>query len=176
MTRRRERRHQRADGLVLPLLLILLTMLTLIAFAATEQAITSQVAGRGLRAQDYALQKAELALRHCENQLMLGDSRLVVQAVADSVDALPQRWRISSLWFAADQVNLLPSSTDLSSEESPLLARCMVEPYRLLAEAGASARHSYLITAVGFSSDATWSPSSQRLTGTAVWLQSMLLG
>ena len=145
-------------GVVLPLALVMLVMVTLIAVVALRGVTTEERISANLRSSSIAFEQAELALRYCEGIAMLGGTPLT-DARIDSTSTTGLAWRTASNWETKNQ----PGHPKL---QHPLMAQyldpnrpgfrpaCLIEATRApLDPTVASTRvdnSAYTVTARGF--------------------------
>ena len=167
-----QRRH--AAGIVLPVALILLVVITVVGVASMRRAINAEAVTTSVRANTLAMQAAEIALRYCETQAMAG-AALVINPIA--LDGDPVLWRSRDNWSdTSPLVNILPAASVTKAGERPVavLPRCLIETYRLRrADSDRTQRDPLQITAVGYSPDYR-TDSGSIVSGGEVWLQSVL--
>lgn len=166
------------QGIVLITALILLVVITLVALLAVQGSISGEQVSRNLRTNAIAAQAAETALRLCEDDVLRVTSTYVINPVPLLGTAtFPVLWQTSANWdnplMANTVTAVFANSTDIAARTLPVLPRCMIEEYRLRTE-GDTARLSYVITARGFSADYRVNGTGQVVSGSSVWLQSIL--
>jgi hypothetical protein len=168
------RSSRRQLGVVLPMSLILLVVITLAGVMAMRSSISTEAITNNLRSSSVAMQAAETALRYCETQLASGNT-LTVNAVANDGD--PILWKTRSNWTDTAITNLLPASVSASADGvAPRVApRCLIETYRLRrGDPDDTQKDPVLITAIGYSPDAAIDGAGKVTAGGEVWLQSVL--
>ncbi|MDO8279151.1 MAG: PilX N-terminal domain-containing pilus assembly protein [Burkholderiaceae bacterium] len=170
---------RRQRGVVLVLSLILLVVISLVAIAAVRGSISGEQVSRNLRTNAAAAQAAETALRLCEDDVLSGSPTFVIIPLSiTGTNTMPQTWRTRSNWSDATLANVLTTdivnSADDAARTLPVMPRCMIEEYPLLTLQGGVPRQSYLITSIGYSADYRVNGSNQLISGSEVWLQSIL--
>jgi Tfp pilus assembly protein PilX len=172
-------------------LLIVLIMLVIIALtsaASLRSASSNERISNNFRMHALAEQYAEMALRYCETQLTLADGARVDSLKEASLRAFTgtayPAWANPLTWTGAGGASAsltsvpeaLVSSAD-SAFKPTQLPQCAVEKQSLaLTQNGVSAGAAdvYVITARGFSTDYSASSQGVSLTGSVVWLQSLV--
>lgn len=170
-------------GVVLPLALFLLVVMTIIGIMVISNSTQSDKSIQSLRSNAIAQQGAEIALRYCENVVMTNvddaskastgekaDFSKVYTTKIDTQDDTNAIWRTKANWTAgaANRIEIpqtaYQKSTSGDIKTAPL---CMIQ--RL-------GNSSYLITARGFGNDAQFTDNKKDTvkTGAEVWLQSVI--
>ena len=163
-----------ARGVVLVIALILLVVIGLSSALAIRTALYGDVIASNVRAQGLAMQAAEMALRHCEEQARqvaqnTPPEKFILQSVANIDDAI--QWQKRSNW--ASMANEVPTSV-LGSTSYPQPPLCLVEEVELAPpKPGALTERAFQITARGFSPDYEGTNAGST-NGAEVWLQSVL--
>lgn len=176
-------------GAVLAMSLILLVLISLVAITALKGSISGEQVSKNMRTNSVALQSAETALRLCEQAvrsgvLQLGDAPediVLIQPIPDALAAgdMPDQWSIRTNWAAglAPRVTTaIPNERVVVAGMRPMPApRCMVEQYRLpRLDPDPTLSDPFLVTAVGFSPDYTQNAAGDGMTGSEMWVQSVL--
>ena len=121
-------RQQR--GVVLPLALVMLVMITLIAVVGIRGVTTEERISANLRASAVAFEQAELALRHCEQIAATGGAALA-DARIDSTSTAGQAWRVASNWSSSNPKLRTPPFDVYQDEKRPVSApQCLLEEVR----------------------------------------------
>lgn len=168
-------------GIVLITALILLVVITLVALLAVQGSISGEQVSRNLRVNAVANQAAETALRLCEDDILAVTTTLVINRLPETGTAtIPSLWASTATWSNALMANTV-TTADFNSANaaartvtSAVLPQCVIEEYPILTAQGGIPRQSYLITARGFSADYRVNGSGQVVSGSVVWLQSIL--
>ena len=187
LPRRRYGTSRTSRGVVLVMALILLAVIGVSSALAMRATLFSDMVSKNMRAQNLALQAAELALRHCERQVAL-DPGSVVMVSALGVEL---EWQTEARWTdSALTVPVGRLGTDAGYRTAP---QCLVrlfsvdeflgtfppDPSTISAESrGYSSDFVILhrITARGFSPDFERDAGGQPIAGAEVWLQSLMRG
>jgi type IV pilus assembly protein PilX len=109
-------------GVVLPLSLVILVMVTMIAITAIRGVTTEERIAANLRSAALGFEQSELGLRHCEAIVLAGGQPLV-DTRFNSPDALGVQWKTSSSWSDA-RVQQPPATHVPAGIPTP---RCMIE-------------------------------------------------
>lgn len=156
----RFRRHQR--GTVLVISLIMLTVLSMLAFSAVRSTTAEERIAGDLRNSNVAFQAAETALRYCEGEV----SRYIATRTADvpvhaftgnSAAIPPSAWKLSANW-AEDNTGM--SRTVPAAMKLPHVSRqpeCMIEEWIFALRNtldGSEPFISYQVTARGYGGSA----------------------
>jgi type IV pilus assembly protein PilX len=144
----------RQGGVVLPLALVMLVMVTLIAVVALRGVTTEERISANLRSSSIAFEQAELALRYCEGIAMLGGTPLT-DARIDSTSTTGLAWRTASNWGAGNPKLQQPPAAQYLDPNRPVSRpACLIEATRApLDPTVASTRvdnSAYTVTARGF--------------------------
>lgn len=178
--------HQR--GVSLLIVLIMLVVIGMTSAASLRSASSNERISHNFRMHALAEQYAEAALRYCETQLTLADGARVDSLKEASLRAFTgaayPAWANPLTWTgtggASASLTSVPEAVVKSAESAfkPMqLPQCAVEKQSLaltLNGAPAGAADVYVITARGFSTDYSASPQGASLTGSVVWLQSLV--
>ncbi len=175
-------------GVSLLIVLIMLVIIGMTSAASLRSASSNERISNNFRMHALAEQYAEAALRYCETQLTLADgarmdslkeaSLRVFTGAAYPAWANPLTWTGAGGAFAS--LTSVPEAVVKSADSAfkpTLLPQCAVEKQSLaltLNGAPAGAADVYVITARGFSTDYSASPQGVSLTGSVVWLQSLV--
>lgn len=167
-------------GVVLPLALFLLVVMTIIGIMVISNSTQSDKSVQSLRSNAIAQQGAEIALRYCENAVMTNKDNLTSTTdeknLYDSIsatgilsqDATDALWRNKANWaatkpgYAAIPATAYQKSTSGDIKTAP---QCLIQKL---------GSNSYLITARGFGNDAAFNSNGTVKTGAEVWLQSVI--
>jgi hypothetical protein len=145
----------RQGGVVLPLALVMLVMVTLIAVVALRGVTTEERISANLRSSSIAFEQAELALRFCEGIAMLGGTPLT-DARIDSTSTTGLAWRTAANWVKTSnpKLQLPPEAQYLDPNRRVSQPACLIEATRApLDPTVASTRvdnSAYTVTARGF--------------------------
>ena len=164
-----------AAGIVLPIALILLVVITLVGVATMRSAITAEDVTKSVRSNTVAMQAAETALRYCETEAMSASASLIINPIP--LDGEPVLWRTRANWSNAAITNILPATlvTSADARQVPVQPRCLIETYRLRrGDNDRTQRDPFQITAVGYSPDYRTDGNGRIVSGGEVWLQSVL--
>ncbi len=175
-------------GVSLLIVLIMLVIVGLTSAASLRNAISNERISHNFRMHALAEQYAEAALRYCETQLALADGARVDSLKEASLRAFTgtayPAWANPLTWTGAGGAfasltrvpETLVASADSAFKPSQL-PQCAVERLSIpLTQNGvpAGAADAYVITTRGFSTDYSASPQGASLTGSVVWLQSLV--
>lgn len=165
------------SGASLIIVLIMLGVIALTSAASLRNASSNERVSNNFRMYALARQYAEAALRYCETQMTLADASRVnalkeSNLFVTSGSATPA-WRKQVTWSVGSSAarTSVPEAFVVSSESAfkpGMLPDCMVEKQTL--DNGTV----YVITARGFSSDYTADGRGFTITGSVVWLQTLL--
>jgi Tfp pilus assembly protein PilX len=168
------RTRQRGISLVLTLIMLVVAALT--AAASMRGAITGEKAVTNIRMENLAQEYAEMALRYCEDQLMLESSARVPTLQDEQLPgAVPRDALIGELpatWVADPPIVTSVAITELASADSTLAPsrppQCFVD--RMTLPGGTV----YVVTARGFSPGYAARADGTTSAGAVVWLQSTI--
>lgn len=176
--------QRRQQGVVLVMALILLGVISLVAIYTMRGAIVGEQVSKNLRTNAVTMQSAENALRLCEDTVRSGQNQLggvsfVKNEVPENLPGgdMPNQWKTRANWLsAAGKATLISADLVVVSGMRPLpQPRCMVEQYRLIRPDGdTTLSDPYLVTAVGYSPDYVADANGNAISGSEVWLQSVL--
>ncbi len=180
------RSHQ--CGVSLLIVLIMLVIIGLTSAASLRSASSNERISNNFRMHALAEQYAEAALRYCETQLTLADGARVDSlkeaSLRNFTGAAYPAWANPLTWTGAGGASASLTSVPeafVASADSAFkptqLPQCAVEKQSLaLTQNGVppGAADVYVITARGFSTDYSASPQGVGLTGSVVWLQSLV--
>lgn len=169
-------RHQ---GVVLPVSLILLIVIAMAGLVAARGSVAHDAVGHNLRTREVATQHAESALRHCEGiakdlkdnggATFPVETARIPAAVLNGADDDGSQWRRLASWQPESPLLItVPVAYDRDARatvRSGPAPQCVIE--RLTQDR-------FLITARGLSADATFDNAGQLLSGSEIWLQSIL--
>lgn len=175
-------------GVSLLIVLIMLVVIGLTSAASLRSASSNERISNNFRMHALAEHYAEAALRYCETQLTLADSARVNSLQDASLRAFTgaayPAWANTLTWTgaggAAASLTRVPEALVASADSAfkpAQLPQCAVENLSIpLTQNGepAGAADVYVITARGFSTDYSASVQGFSLTGSVVWLQSVV--
>ena len=175
-------------GVSLLIVLIMLVVIGLTSAASLRSASSNERISNNFRMHALAEHYAEAALRYCETQLTLADSARVNSLQHASLRAFTgaayPAWANTLTWTgaggAAASLTRVPEALVASADSAfkpAQLPQCAVESLSIpLTQNGepAGAADVYVITARGFSTDYSASAQDVSLTGSVVWLQSVV--
>jgi type IV pilus assembly protein PilX len=178
--------RRRSRGVVLVVALILVAVIGISSAMAMRLSLFGDIVSKNIRAQNLALQSAELALRFCERQVAL-DPGSVPMVTGLGTD---REWQLPDQWQAAFTVPAAALGTAVNYRTMPqclvrmfsvdeFLAAWPPDPGTVSADArGFSSDFVVLhrITARGFSPDFERNGEGQPIAGAEVWLQSLVRG
>jgi type IV pilus assembly protein PilX len=162
-------------GATLVLSLLLLALMGLGASAAMRSSNSSQRASDNFQRELAAHQYAEAGLRYCEAQMLLAPSSRpnALSAIDSSTAATVSTWDQASTWSSSRVVSV-PAAQFASSSASTYTTvtppQCLVEKFAL--PDGSDALR---VTARGFSPGYSADTQGRTLSGSVVWLQSILI-
>lgn len=166
-------------GAVLPVALILLVVMTMAGLLSAKRAATHDAIAHNLRVNEIAQQSAESALRHCEAVVIdmedNGGGTYPADVVRVGTTEISDPEAPGALWL--QPANWADSSANrivapLSFNASVRAESQGLPPPQCIAQALTNGR--YLITARGLSADATFDANGRLVSGSEVWLQSIL--
>ena len=164
-------------GASLIIVLIMLGVIALTSAASLRNASSNERVSNNFRMHALAQQYAEAALRYCEAQMTLADASRV-NALKESnlfvtSGSTTPAWRKQGTWSVGSSAarTTVPEAFVVSSESAfkpGKLPDCVVEKQTL------DNATVYVITASGFSSDYTADGRGFKVTGSVLWLQTLL--
>lgn len=170
-----------ADGIVLPVALIMLVIISFAGLIAARNSSTYEQFSNNLRTNQFARQNAEAALHHCERvaigsvdaaatQFPLDAAKIIATPVASSstADIQAAAWNDKANWASGANlitVTLGQSSSVQAASQTKNNPSCIVQIM-------SSSR--FLITSRGLSNDAVIDANGVLTEGAEVWLQSVL--
>jgi len=164
-------------GASLIILLIMLGVIALTSAASLRSASSNERVSNNFRMHALAQQYAEAALRYCETQMTLADAPRV-NALKESnlfvtSGSTTPAWRKQGTWSVGSSAarTTVPEAFVVSSDSAfkpGKLPDCVVEKQTL------DNATVYVITARGFSSDYTADGRGFTVTGSVLWLQTLL--
>jgi hypothetical protein len=180
----RSRFHSR--GIVLVVALILLAVIGISSAMAMRMSLFGDIVSKNMRAQNLALQSAELALRYCERQVAQDPGSVpMVSGLGTALEwQAPAQWA-SAVTVPADMLGtaagyrMAPQCLIRLFSVDEFLAAWPPDPGTVLADSrGYSSDYVVLhrITARGFSPDFERDGNGQPVAGAEVWLQSLVRG
>jgi len=120
----------RQRGVVLPLALVMLVMVTLIAVVALRGVTSEERIAANLRASSVAFEQSEMALRFCENIALTGGPALDAARI-DSTSTTGQAWRNPASWLTGfAQLQQPPASQYLDPVRPVTPPACLIEAVR----------------------------------------------
>ena len=173
-------------GIVLPLTLILLVILSLLGIMAMRNATVGSQTMNGVRSYTMAEMAAEAGLRYCEEIVKEQASpsspakytaeigKIATQARSGGVpitDANAQYavWNLASNWGASSANRIVVSSTNSAGSKFKYPPQCMIEKMTN------SSGDAFLITSRGIGNDADYDASTGKVkAGSEIWVQSVL--
>ena len=167
---RRRARPQR--GVTLIVALVMLVIIGLTSAAVMRSAMSTDTVANNARVQTLAMQAAQIGLRYCESQVTLAAGLRAVTVHDAAVSEGAEMWRTFSNWHGKNPVvEEVPSELMASDDSSFTVSRlpqCIVQKSTL--------PNTYIVTSRGFSPDYDDDSSGRTLTGSVVWLQSIISG
>lgn len=160
--------HQR--GVTLLVVMVMLVVIGLVSASAMRQAANADLISNNARLEHLAKQKAETALRFCENSL-IKDPATPAAPIQPSSTTAPA-WKNFDNWHGSAKTAVDLSTNDHQSSDQTAAGpnkapQCMIE-YSPLGNT------IYIVTARGFSPDFREDGDGRTETGAVVWLQSTL--
>ena len=145
---------KRQRGVVLPLALVMLVMITLIAVVALRGVTTEERISANLRASSVAFEQSELALRFCEQISNAGGTPLT-DARIDSTSTTGLAWRDPNNWLPANPKLQQPPPAQYLEPSRPVARpACLIEAVRAPLDPTVSSTRvensAFTITARGF--------------------------
>lgn len=117
-------------GIVLPLALVMLVMVTLIAVIALRGVTTEERISANLRSSSVAFEQSEMALRHCERIALVGGPPLDAARI-DSTSVTGLAWRNAASWVSSfPQLQQPPSAQYLDPLRPVTAPACLIEAVR----------------------------------------------
>ena len=164
----RARGPVRQQGVALIVALVVLMVIGLTSVAVMRGSLNSDLVANNARVQSFANQAAQMALRYCESELLLGDDdrTITIQAASD-----PGSWTTFGNWFPAGGMAETVPDDWMASDDSSVVVS--VKPQCLAEKSGLNPAI-YIITSRGFSPDYSEDEDGRTLTGSVVWLQSQV--
>lgn len=167
-------------GVVLPMALIMLIIISLAGLQAARTAATHEQFSNNMRTTQVARQSAEAALRYCESVVIdiendgslhaaLKGKIVPTELTPDNIKA--GAWNTRSNWssgapnlitYAPAFNNAVQNEVRTKTENHPT---CVIQ---------AMTERRFLVTARGLSNDATVNANDQLARGSEIWLQSVL--
>jgi len=147
-------RLARQNGVVLPLALVMLVMVTLIAVVALRGVTTEERISANLRSSSVAFEQSELALRYCEQIALTGGIPLN-NARIDSTSTTGQAWRNPANWLSTFPQLQTPPTTQYQDPARPVTPpACLIEAVRAPFDPTVTSTRvdnsAYTVTAHGF--------------------------
>ena len=160
-------------GVVLIIALILLVVISLLAVSTLHNAASTESVAGSVRTTELATQAADIALRYCENDVLVKVNNSTNPYTAGT----GEQWKVITIWDTETPTKIytIPLAVLQLNGISDTYKRppeCMVE--QLLTKSTTSSF--YLITARGFGPEVPALASGTRVrpVGTEVWLQSQI--
>lgn len=117
-------------GVVLPLALVMLVMVTLIAVVALRGVTTEERISANLRSSSIGFEQAELALRYCEQIVSTGGPDLNDKRI-DSTDTTGLAWRNTASWATGfAKLQTPPPAQYLDTSRPVSQPACLIESVR----------------------------------------------
>lgn len=157
--------RSRQRGAALIVVLIALLAMALTAITAMRAALNADQVAGNLIAQTLAREAAYEALRYCERELL--EDRPAIAILAAPAEEAGPAWQDPAAWDGAQAQATSVSQSRSPGTQSPL-PQCLAEASPLDAD------EVVLITARGFSPDYLRDDGGQVLSGSVVWLQSLV--
>ena len=177
------RQHSREAGVVLPMALIMLVIISFAGLLAARNSASHEQFSNNMRTTQVARQMAEAALRHCEAVVIdlisnegevygsLRNRIVDVESPTLTLDTVEEgHWNNLDNWSsgAANLITYTPAFTNAVKDEAQIKSSnhptCMVQ---------AMTEDRFLVTARGLSNDATLT-NNVLTRGSEIWLQSVL--
>jgi len=173
-------------GIVLPLTLILLVIISLLGIMALRNATVGSQTMNGIRAYTATEMAAESGLRYCEEVVKEAASpsappKYVAQIAQIIPTAYGQAqpivgpndanayWKRSASWAAASANRITVDTSTTAGSKYTYPPQCIIEVMKN------NSGTAYVITARGISNDAQYDATSGKVTsGSEVWVQSVL--
>lgn len=186
--RRRTAAPGRSKGVVLIIALILLAVIGISSALALRMSLFGDIVSQNLRAQNLALQAAELALRYCERQVATDPGSVaMLRGPGAAVE-----WQLADNWTPARSVavpaGVLGTAAGYNTPPQCLVRAFSADEYLPAETPGAGSISSddrgfssefvvlHRITARGFSPDFARDNGGQPISGAEIWLQSVVRG
>lgn len=165
--------NRRQRGITLIVALVMLVIIGFMSAAVMRGALTGETVANNLRVQNFAMQQAQLGLRYCESMIS------VPQATRDAAGVIiyskpaneaSYQWKSFASWHAAPLVaddvpdTWQSSDTQFQPAKAP---QCLIE-------GEVSLPGVYVVTARGFSPDYSADSDGRTVSGSVVWLQSIV--
>jgi type IV pilus assembly protein PilX len=120
----------RQHGVVLPLALVMLVMVTLLAVVALRGVTSEERISANLRASSVAFEQSELALRYCETIALTGGPALDAARI-DSTSTTGLAWRNPANWSTSfAQLQQPPAAQYLDPARPVTPPACLIEAVR----------------------------------------------
>lgn len=174
-------RARRQRGIVLPMALIMLVIISLAGLLAARNSATHEQFSNNMRTTQVARQSAEAALRFCEAvvvDLASNEGAIhgalegkVVTAELDPANITAGAWNTRANWVsgAANLITYTPEFNSAVQAEAQVSATnyptCLIQ---------AMTQGRFLVTSRGLSNDAAVDDNDQLVRGSEIWLQSVL--
>ena len=176
----------RSRGIILPLTLVLLVVLSLLGIMAMRNATIGSETMNGVRSYTVAEMAAEAGLRYCEEVAkeaatpsvpakyvaevakIASTARTGSTPITSPTDA-GAYWADKGSWAAAGTKRVVVDSTKTAGSKYKYPPQCIIEKLKN------TAGEAYLITARGIANDAQYDTTTGKvITGSEIWLQSVL--
>ncbi len=121
----------RQRGVVLPLALVMLVMVTMIAVVAMRGVTTEERISANLRSSQVAFEQSELALRFCEQIALSSDATALNAARIDSTSVTGLAWRDANSWLTGfAKLQKPPAIQYLDTARPVSQPGCLIEAVR----------------------------------------------
>lgn len=145
----------RQRGVVLPLALVMLVMVTMIAVVAMRGVTTEERISANLRSSQVAFEQSELALRFCVQIALAADTTVLNSVRIDSTSVTGLAWRDPNSWLPTFDKLQKPPEAQFKDPNRPVSQpACLIEAVRApldVTETSTRVDNSaYTITARGF--------------------------
>lgn len=167
------------SGVVLPIALILLVIISFAGLFAARNSATHEQFSNNIRTMNLARQAAELGLRYCEavvidkvnndGETFPADVLKVIEPAVPVADISAATWNNHANWLAAN-ANLItaPVTYDANVDAAVELVNAPTCLAELITD------DKYVVTARGLSNDATLDGNGRLSRGSEIWLQAIL--
>ena len=171
--------NKRQQGYALVIAIILMLVMAFAALAAVQTSGMDSSINNNTRARVQALQAAEGAINYCRTQVLNGP--VPVNIIADTGDDALS-WMASGSWSSSG-VNVLNTVPVFSATQTSTLSTTAPNPFCLIENVTTFTRNNsgglmlvaYKITARGYSPNYQEDGTGTQLTGSQVWLQSIVV-
>jgi hypothetical protein len=186
--RRRSAAPGRSKGVVLIIALILLAVIGISSALALRMSLFGDIVSQNLRAQNLALQAAELALKYCERQVATDPGSVPMLRIPGAV----VEWQVAANWDPGSTVPVpeatLGTAAGYRTPPQCLIRAFSADDYLPAGVPGPGSISSdnrgfssdyvvlHRITARGFSPDFSRDAEGEPVSGAEIWLQSVVRG